>query len=57
MTTPKKHHVKFPAEKKVRESVRVTFERKDGTKTSFPAHKTVTKKVKIDFMAKNKKQK
>lgn len=55
MATPKRHHVKFEANVKVSEPVRVSFERKDGTKVTFPAHQKVTEKVLVDFMAKNKK--
>ena len=56
MTKPSRHHVKFKAEKKVSEPVRVKFERKDGTEANFPAHKKVKEKVEVDFMAKNKKK-
>jgi hypothetical protein len=52
--TSSKHHVKFVAKAKVSEPVKVTFERKDGTKVTFPAHKKVTEKVLVNFMAKNK---
>jgi|SRR5690242_533995 len=48
---PKTHHVKFTAEKKISEPVRVSFERADGTKVSFPAHQKVMEKVLVDFMA------
>lgn len=53
---PKRHHVKFTAEKKVSEPVRVSFERADGTKVSFPAHQKVMEKVLVDFIAKNNKK-
>jgi hypothetical protein len=56
MTTPNRSHVKFEANKKVSEPVRVSFERKDGTTVTFPAHQKVTEKVIVDFMAKNKKK-
>jgi len=57
MSTPKRHHVKFKADKKVPVPVRVGFQRQDGTNVEFPAHKKVTKKVKVDFMAANKGKK
>jgi hypothetical protein len=56
MAQPKRHHVRFKAEKKISKPVRVEFEKKDGSKVEFPAHKKVTKKVKIDFMADAKKK-
>ena len=56
MSAPKRHHVRFKAERKVSEAVEVKFVRKDGTKADFPAHQKVAKAVKIDFMAKNKRQ-
>ena len=56
MSKPKRHHVKFEAEKKVPVPVKVDFTKKDGTEVVFPAHKKVTKKVEVDFMAKNKKK-
>jgi len=56
MNKPKRHHVKFEAEKKVAEPVRVAFQKEDGTNVAFLAHKKVTKKVEVDFMAKNKKK-
>ncbi len=54
MSTPKRHHVSFKAEKKVSEPVEVEFVRKDGTRVDFPAHQKVKETVKVDFMAKNK---
>lgn len=56
MATPKRHHVKFEAEKKVSESVEVEFVRRDGTRADFPAHQKVKKTVDVDFMARNKKK-
>ena len=55
MAMPKRHHVRFKAEKQVSEPVRVKFERKDGSTADFPAHGKVKKTVKVDFMARNKK--
>lgn len=54
MATPKRHHVRFNAEKKVSERVKVKFVRGDGTTANFPAHQKVKEPVKVDFMAKNK---
>ena len=56
MATPKRHHVRFKAEKKVPEPVEVEFVRRDGTRVDFPAHQKVTKNVKVDFMARNKRK-
>lgn len=56
MATPKRHHVRFKAEKQVSESVRVKFARKDGSTANFPAHEKVKNTVKVDFMARNKKK-
>jgi len=56
MSAPKRHHVRFKAERKVSEAVEVKFVRKDGTKADFPAHQKIAKAVKIDFMAKNKRK-
>jgi len=56
MSAPKRHHVRFEAEKKVSEDVDVKFVRRDGTPVDFPAHEKVAKTVKIDFMARNKKK-
>ena len=56
MATPKRHHVRFNAEKKVSEPVKVKFVRGDGTTANFPAHQKVKEPVKVDFMAKNKKK-
>ena len=56
MATPKRHHVRFQAEKKVPEAVQVQFVRKDGTTADFPAHQNVNKTIKVDFMARNKKK-
>lgn len=55
MSKPKRHHVKFEADKKVSKPVQVKFTTEDGSKVSFPAHKKVKEKVDVDFMAKNKK--
>ena len=56
MATPKRHHVRFEAEKKVSEPVEVEFVRKDGTRVDFPAHQKVKETVKVDFMARNKRK-
>ncbi len=56
MATPKRHHVRFEAEKKVPEEVEVQFVRRDGTRADFPAHQNVKKTVNVDFMARNKKK-
>jgi len=56
MSAPKRHHVRFEAEKKVSEHVDVKFVRRDGTPMDFPAHEKVTKTLKVDFMARNKKK-
>jgi len=56
MTEPKRHHVRFEAEKKVSKPAQVKFTTEDGTKVSFPAHKKVKEKVDVDFMARNKKK-
>jgi len=56
MTTPKRHHVRFKAEKKVSEPVEVEFVRKDGTRVDFPAHQKVKKTAKVNFMARNKRK-
>jgi hypothetical protein len=56
MANGKRHHVRFTAEKKVPEPVRVSFERKDGTTVNFPAHKKVKEEVDVDFMARNRKK-
>jgi hypothetical protein len=56
MSAPKRHHVKFNAEIKVSEPVKVKFVRGDGTKANFPAHQKVKETVKVDFMAKDKKK-
>jgi hypothetical protein len=49
-----KHHVKFMAEKPVKEPVTVAFRTKDGEPVSFNAHKVVNEEVEVDFMARNK---
>lgn len=56
MSAPKRHHVRFEAEKKVSEEVEVKFVRRDGTKADFPAHQKVKKTVDVDFMAKDKRK-
>jgi len=56
MATPKRHHVRFKAEKKVSQPVEVEFVKKDGTRVDFPAHQKVKKTVKVDFMARNKRK-
>lgn len=56
MTTPRRHHVRFKAEKKVSEPVEVKFARKDGTRVDFPAHEKVKRTVNVDFMARSTKK-
>jgi len=56
MSEPKRHHVRFRAEKVVPKPVQVEFRRPDGTEASFPAHKKVKVRGKVDFMAKNRKK-
>lgn len=51
-----KHWVDFPAHKKVKEEIRVSFPTKEGV-VSFPAHKKVVEEVEVRFKAKNEKQK
>ena len=56
MATPRRHRVRFEAEKRVSEPVEVEFVRRDGTRVDFPAHQDVKKTVKVDFMARNKEK-
>ncbi len=49
-----KHHVKFMAEKAVKEPVTVAFRTKDGEPVSFDAHKKIKEEVEVDFMARGK---
>lgn len=52
-----RHHVKFIAEKTVKEPPKVKFETKSGDRVDFVAKKPVREEVEVSFMAKNKKNK
>ena len=49
-----RHHVRFTAEKPVKEPVHVSFTTKNGEAVDFNAHKTVKEEVEVDFMARDK---
>ena len=57
MATPKRHHVKFVAEKTVKEPTKVKFETKTGDRVAFVAKKPVREEVEVAFMARDKKNK
>ena len=48
-----RHHVRFTAEKVVKEPAVISFNTKDGP-VSFQGHEKVKEEVKVDFMAKDK---
>lgn len=57
MTMAKRHHVRFIAEKTVKEPTKVRFETKSGDHVDFVAKKPVREEVEVSFMARNKKNK
>jgi hypothetical protein len=57
MAKPKRHHVKFVAEKTVTEPTKVKFETKSGDRVDFVARKPIREEVEVSFMARNKKKK
>ncbi len=57
MAKPERHHVKFIAEKTVKEPTKVKFEMKSGDRVDFVATKPVREEVAVSFMARNKKNK
>ena len=56
MAETRRHRVDFEARKTVKESVDVSFTKKDGQRVSFPAHEKVKEKVDVNFLARDKKR-